>query len=107
MRTQWFWRSPISLSECPPKSSNRTKSSDQPFSASSHSKKPKVDSIGVIKVYMDKKSTLRILVTATVTVIDMISNIGGTLGLFCGFSILSGVEILYWVGKVLAKKRTY
>ena len=29
--------------------------------------------------------------------IDMISNIGGTLGLFSGFSLLSGIEIIYWL----------
>ena len=46
--------------------------------------------------------------TATVTIIDMISNIGGTLGLFSGFSILSGVELLYWAGKAVnrAAKRS-
>jgi len=40
--------------------------------------------------------------TATVTFVDMISNIGGTLGLFCGFSLLSGVEFLYWTANALA-----
>ena len=52
-----------------------------------------------MRVYMEKKTTLKIVMTATVTAMDMISNIGGTLGLFCGFSLLSGVEILHWMGK--------
>ena len=60
--------------------------------------------IKVIKVWVEKKTTLEITVTATVTIIDMISNIGGTLGLFCGFSILSAVEALFWLGKIAAKK---
>ena len=29
--------------------------------------------------------------------IDIISNIGGTLGLFSAFSLLSGIEIIYWM----------
>ena len=52
--------------------------------------------VGRVRVYPHRKTTLRILKTATVTVIDMISNIGGTLGLFSGFSLLSGIEIIYW-----------
>ena len=35
--------------------------------------------------------------TAAATAVDVISNIGGTLGLFCGISILSVVEMGYWV----------
>ncbi len=62
------------------------------------------DNVGLISVYINKKSTLSIVLTATVTVIDMISNIGGTLGLFCGFSILSAAEIIYWIGVMLAKR---
>jgi len=42
--------------------------------------------------------------TATVTLVDMISNIGGTLGLFCGFSLLSGVEAIYWTLKGIKTK---
>ena len=30
--------------------------------------------------------------------------IGGTMGLFTGFSILSGIEILYFVGKFFLRK---
>ncbi|TRY80058.1 hypothetical protein TCAL_06773, partial [Tigriopus californicus] len=50
-----------------------------------------------MRITAKRRTALRILKTATVTFIDMLSNIGGTLGLFCGFSILSGVEILYWI----------
>ena len=32
---------------------------------------------------------------------DMLSAIGGTMGLLTGFSIISGVEILYFVGKFI------
>jgi len=37
----------------------------------------------------------------------MISNIGGTLGLFCGFSLLSGVEAIYWAAATIADKLSY
>ncbi len=63
-----------------------------------------LDNVGLVKVFVDKKSTLRIIQTATVTIIDMISNIGGTLALFSGFSILSGAEMLYWMFKMVTKK---
>jgi len=35
----------------------------------------------------------------------MISSIGGTLGLFCGFSLLSGIEAIYWGLKGIAGTR--
>ena len=48
----------------------------------------------------------RIVVTATVTIIDMISNIGGILGLFSGISVISVVEAIYWFGKYMASSFT-
>ena len=32
--------------------------------------------------------------------VDMFSAIGGTIGLLAGFSIISGVEILYFAGQI-------
>ena len=32
---------------------------------------------------------------------DMLAAIGGTMGLLTGFSIISGVEIIYFAGKIL------
>ena len=34
-----------------------------------------------------------------VTLVDQIGTIGGTLGLFCGLSIVSMVEFVYWIYK--------
>ena len=34
--------------------------------------------------------------------VDMLSAIGGTMGLLTGFSIISGVEIIYFVAKMAA-----
>ncbi len=82
-----------------------TKLTILPFLLQNRRSNANLDNVGLVSVYVNKKSTLRIILTATVTVIDMISNIGGTLGLFCGFSILSAAEIVYWVGVMLAKRR--
>ena len=35
--------------------------------------------------------------------VDMLSAIGGTMGLLTGFSIISAVEILYFAGKIILK----
>ena len=35
--------------------------------------------------------------------VDQLSAIGGTMGLLTGFSIISGVEILYFLGKIVLK----
>ena len=34
--------------------------------------------------------------------VDMLSAIGGTMGLLTGFSIISGVEIIYFAVKILS-----
>ena len=36
--------------------------------------------------------------------VDMLSAIGGTMGLLTGFSIISGVEILYFAIKIILKE---
>ena len=36
-----------------------------------------------------------------VTFVDQIGTIGGTLGLFCGLSIVSMVEFVYWIYKTV------
>lgn len=57
-------------------------------------------------LYINQKTTMEIVMTATVSTIDVISNIGGTLGLFLGFSLLSGVELIYWACSCLGLKRS-
>ena len=36
-----------------------------------------------------------------VSLVDKIGTIGGTIGLFCGLSIISMVEIVYWIYKTV------
>ena len=46
---------------------------------------------------MTSPAYLKMTQSAKVTLSDKISSIGGTLGLFTGFSLLAIVEILYWI----------
>ena len=38
-----------------------------------------------------------------ISVYDMISAVGGTLGLFTGISVITVVEIIYWMARFLTK----
>ena len=59
-------------------------------------------SLYIVQVSVRGKTVTEIVMTASTSVIDMISNIGGTLGLFLGLSLLSAVEILYWACKSMS-----
>lgn len=50
------------------------------------------------------KTALQMVLSPTVTFSGTVSNIGGTLSLFCGFSILSTLEVLFWSTKLFAKR---
>ena len=45
-----------------------------------------------------------IILTEQVTLVGQLGLIGGTMGLFTGFSILSGIEILYFAVKIFFGK---
>ena len=47
--------------------------------------------------------TINILQDRAAKFVDQLSAIGGTMGLLTGFSIISAVEILYFVVKILYK----
>lgn len=51
-------------------------------------------------LHLPEKAVFSVVLSRTVSTVDMVSNIGGTFGLFCGTSILSVVEVLYWVAKM-------
>ena len=53
----------------------------------------------VVQIYFSTATYDKIVNDASVTLGDQISAIGGTMGLFAGFSILSAVEVLYFVMK--------
>ena len=50
------------------------------------------------------RRTWMLLLEGKVTLMAQLGLIGGTMGLFTGFSILSGIEILYFAAKFFLKK---
>ena len=54
-----------------------------------------------VRIYFDTPTLDRIEKDRAAKFVDMLSAIGGTMGLLTGFSIISGVEILYFAGKIL------
>ena len=57
-----------------------------------------------VRIYFDATSFDRITKDRAAKFVDMMSAIGGTMGLFTGFSFISGVEILYFAFKCLFNK---
>ena len=51
-----------------------------------------------VRIYFDTPTFDRITKDKAAKFTDMLSAIGGTMGLLTGFSIISGVEILYFTG---------
>ena len=51
-------------------------------------------------IYFDTPTFDRIEKDRAAKFVDMLSAIGGTMGLLTGFSIISGVEILYFTAKI-------
>ena len=57
-----------------------------------------------VKIIFLKKQTFdRITKDKAEKFVDQLSAIGGTLGLLTGFSIISGVEIIYLAVKIVVK----
>jgi hypothetical protein len=54
----------------------------------------------VFLIYFDTATFDQIQKDTKMKMGTIVGVIGGTLGLFTGFSILSGVEILYYLGKI-------
>ena len=51
--------------------------------------------------FFDTPKIDRIIKDRAAKFVDMLSAIGGTMGLLTGFSIISGVEIIYFAAKIL------
>ena len=54
-----------------------------------------------MRIYFDTPTFDRIEKDRAAKFVDMLSAIGGTMGLLTGFSIISGVEIVYFSGKII------
>ena len=56
-----------------------------------------------VKIYFYATTFDRITKDRAAKFVDMLSAIGGTMGLLTGFSIISGVEIVYFLIKIILK----
>ena len=54
-----------------------------------------------VRIYFDTSTFDIIKKDRAAKFVDMLSAIGGTMGLLTGFSIISGVEIIYFAAKIL------
>ena len=54
-----------------------------------------------VRIYFETPTFDRITKDRAAKFVDMLSAIGGTMGLLTGFSIISGVEIVYFIGKII------
>ena len=54
-----------------------------------------------MRIYFDTPTFDKIEKDRAAKFVDMLSAIGGTMGLLTGFSIISGVEILYFAAKIV------
>ena len=56
-----------------------------------------------MRIYFDTPTFEKIIKDRAAKFEDMLSAIGGTMGLLTGFSIISGVEILYFTLKIFKR----
>ena len=56
-----------------------------------------------VRIYFDTPTFDRITKDSAAKMTDMFSSIGGTMGLLTGFSIISGVEIMYFTWIIVYK----
>ena len=56
-----------------------------------------------VRIYFDTPAFNKITKDRAAKFVDQLSAIGGTMGLLTGFSIISGVEILYFTFKIVGK----
>ena len=56
-----------------------------------------------VRIYFDTPTFDKITKDRAAKFVDMLSAIGGTMGLLTGFSIISAVEIIYFVVKLVLK----
>ena len=65
----------------------------------------------VVQIYFDTATYDEIVKDVSVTLADQLGAIGGTMGLFAGFSFLSAVELLYFLVKyffdLLSRKNSF
>ena len=61
------------------------------------------NNLRLVRIYFQTPTFDRITKDRAAKFVDMLSAIGGTMGLLTGFSIISGVEIIYFAAKISRK----
>ena len=56
-----------------------------------------------VRIFFDTPTFDRITKDRAAKFVDILSAIGGTMGLLTGFSIISAVEIIYFTAKIIQK----
>jgi len=64
---------------------------------------PPKSNLKYVRIYFDTPTFDRITRDKAAKFVDMLSAIGGTMGLLTGFSIISAVEIIYFAAKIILK----
>ena len=57
--------------------------------------------LSLSRIYFDTPTFDRITNDQAAKFVDILSTIGGTMGLLTGFSIISGIEIIFFVVKII------
>ena len=60
-----------------------------------------------MRIYVESPTFDRIKKDKSAKIVDMLSAIGGTMGLLTGFSIISAVEIIFYLAKFCTSKFNY
>ena len=61
----------------------------------------KTTNLRFVKIQFDTQVFDKIVKDRAAKFVDMLSAIGGTMGLLTGFSIISGVELIYFTFKIV------
>ena len=59
--------------------------------------------IAILNIYYDTPYLIHVELVTRTSIFQMISSIGGTLGLFTGISVITLAEIVYWIATFIAK----
>ena len=78
------------------------KLSSNPTYQSNHNLNFAFQDIAILNFFFDTPIITEITLEMRTNIYDMISAVGGTLGLFTGISIITFVEIVYWSFKLSA-----
>nr|XP_018906638.1 PREDICTED: pickpocket protein 19-like [Bemisia tabaci] len=91
---------PLNCSQCLPTCHESTYDVDTDFSRDTQPLAQKTD--GYVDVFYKNEGAVKYQRDVTFGWSDLLVSFGGIAGLFLGFSVLSLVELFYWVGKIIS-----